>query len=138
MKILVSSCLLGYNCKYNGGNNLNPKVVNYLKDKEIMEICPEIMAGMGTPRACAEMVAGKIRDENGADVDALYRKGVALALRAIKDEEIDFAILQSRSPTCGVRTIYDGSFTGKLIAGQGLFAQALRDAGYQVMDAGDF
>ncbi|TWH57517.1 uncharacterized protein YbbK (DUF523 family) [Desulfitobacterium sp. LBE] len=138
MKILVSSCLLGYNCKYNGGNNLSPKVVDYLKDKEIMEICPEIMAGMGTPRACAEMVEGKIRDENGADVDALYRKGVALALRAIKDEEIDFAILQSRSPTCGVRTIYDGSFTGKLIAGQGLFAQALRDAGYRVMDAGDF
>lgn len=138
MKVLVSSCLMGYNCKYNGGNNLNTKVVDFLRDKEVIEICPEMLGGMSIPRPCAEMVNGIIMESNGKNVDKEYRKAVELALEKIKGEDIDFAILQSRSPTCGVNKIYDGSFTGKLIKGRGLFAKALINRGYKVVDSEDF
>lgn len=137
MKVLVSACITGCNCKYNGGNNLNKKVVEFLKNKEIIEICPEMLAGMSTPRASAEIVGGCITECNGKNVHKDYERGVKLALEKIKNENIDLAILQSRSPTCGVNHIYDGSFTGKLIKGQGIFAKALIDNGYKVIDAED-
>lgn len=138
MKVLVSACLLGENCKYNGGNNYHSKVVDFLADKQVIAICPEIMAGMGAPRSSIELVDGKAVDINGRDVDAQLRKGVQEACRHIEDEQIDLVILQSRSPTCGVHQIYDGSFSGVLINGQGLFAQELIRRGYRVMDANDF
>lgn len=120
MKVLVSACITGKNCKYNGGNNLNPKVIEFLKDKEIIEICPELLANMPIPRFSAELVNGVVMDIQENDM------------------EIDLVILQSRSPTCGVNRIYDGSFTGKLIDGQGLFAQALIKAGYKVLNSENF
>ena len=138
MKVLVSSCILGRNCKYNGGNNLNSKVIKFLEDKEVIEICPELLANMTIPRPCAEIVKGVVTDIDGNNVDASYQKACQLALEKIKDEKIDLVILQSRSPTCGVNQIYDGSFTNKLIAGQGLFAKALIQAVYQVLDAEAF
>lgn len=134
MKILVSSCLMGINCKYNGKNNRNPSIIHFLKDKDVICICPELLTGMGSPRPCVELVNGVAMDENGKNVDREFRSGVALALSQIQDEEIDFAILQSRSPTCGVNQIYDGSFSGRLIPGMGLFAQALKQQGYKVID----
>lgn len=137
MKILVSACLMGCNCKYNGGNNFNPRVMDHIKGKEVIKICPEVLAEMGTPRASVEIINGRLMDEHGMDVDELYRSGVLLAMRAISGEEIELVILQSRSPTCGVNEIYDGSFTGNLIKGRGIFAKALIDAGYPVIDAGD-
>lgn len=137
MKVLVSSCIIGCNCKYNGGNNLNPRVVEFLLDKEIIEICPEMMAGMSIPRESAEIVDGYITEYGGKNVHIQYEKGVRLALEKIKDEDIDLSILQSRSPTCGVNQIYDGSFTGKLIKGMGIFAKALIDARYNVVDSED-
>lgn len=137
MKVLVSACITGCNCKYNGGNNLNPKVVEFLKDKEIVKICPEMLVGMSIPRATAEIVDGCVTECNGRNVHREYAKGVELALEKIKDENIDLAILQSRSPTCGVNKIYDGSFNGKLIKGNGLFAKALIEKGYKVIDSED-
>lgn len=137
MKVLVSACLLGENCKYNGGNNYNAAVVEYVKDKEVLTICPEMLAGMGCPRTPIEIVDGGLMDRDGNDVDAAMRKAVAKAIAWIRKEEIQCAVLQSRSPTCGVNRIYDGSFSGKLIDGSGVFAQALKDAGYQVIDAED-
>ncbi|ENK0556741.1 DUF523 domain-containing protein [Clostridium botulinum] len=137
MKVLVSSCVMGCNCKYNGGNNLNSRVVDFLRDKEVIEICAEMLASMSIPRASAEIVDGCVTESNGKNVDKKYRKGVELALEKIKGEDIDLVILQSRSPTCGVNRIYDGSFTGKLIEGQGLFARALVYAGYKVIDSED-
>lgn len=138
MKILVSSCILGENCKYNGNNNSNPKVIEYLQGKEVVAICPELLANMSIPRPCAEIVNGIVMDINGHNVDIDYRSAVQLALDKIKNLEFDLVILQSRSPTCGVNRIYDGTFTGNLINGQGLFAQALIKAGYRVVDAEDF
>jgi len=93
---------------------------------------------MPTPRPCVEIVDGIVVDDKGNNVDFEYRNGVSLALEKIKDQQIDLVILQSRSPTCGVNKIYDGTFTGKLIPGQGLFAKALIDKGYKVKDVEDF
>lgn len=138
MKVLVSSCVLGRNCKYNGGNNYNPQIMGFLKDKEIVEICPELLADLPIPRPSAELVDGVVMSIDGENVDNEYRHAVELAMREIGNVDIDLVILQSRSPTCGVNQVYDGSFTGRLIKGQGLFAQALIKAGYKVVDAEDF
>ena len=137
MKILVSACLLGENCKYNGGNNYNSAVAEYVKGKDVLTICPEMMAGMGCPRTPIEIVDGALMDRDGNNVDAVMREVVAKAMELIRREDIQCAVLQSRSPTCGVNQIYDGSFTGKLIIGSGVLAHALKDAGYQVIDAED-
>ena len=137
MKILVSACLLGENCKYNGGNNYSPAVEAFVKDEEVLSICPEMMAGMGCPRTPIEIVDGVLMDRNGNNVDASMREAVAQAMEMIRKEDIQCAVLQSRSPTCGVNQIYDGSFSGKLIDGSGVLAQALKVAGYQVIDAED-
>ena len=137
MKVLVSACLLGENCKYNGGNNYNTAVAEFVKGKEVLTICPEIMAGMGCPRTPIEIVDGVLMDRDGNNVDVAMREAVEKAMEMIRKEEIQCAVLQSRSPTCGVNQIYDGSFSGKLIKGSGVFVQALKDAGYQVIDAED-
>ncbi len=137
MKILVSACLLGHDCKYNGGNNLCPAVVGYVKDKEILPICPELMAGLGCPRTPIEIVDGIVMDRDGRNVDTAIREAVERAMEIVRKEEIQCAILQPRSPTCGVKQIYDGSFTGKRIDGSGVFAQALQDAGYRVLEPED-
>lgn len=138
MSILVSACIMGKNCKYNGKNNKNNAVINSLKGKDVICICPEILAGLSTPRPCAEIVNGIVKDENGNDVDAQYRKAVEEALAEMEGKDIEFAILQSRSPTCGVNQIYDGTFSGQLVSGQGIFAKALIDRGYKVIDVADF
>ena len=137
MKILVSACLLGENCKYNGGNNYNTAVAEYVKGKDVLTVCPEMMAGMGCPRTPIEIVDGVLMDRNGNRVEEAMQKAITKALDMIRDEEIACAILQSRSPTCGVNQIYDGSFSGVRITGSGKFAQALKNAGYQVIDAED-
>jgi uncharacterized protein YbbK (DUF523 family) len=137
MKILVSACLLGANCKYNGGNNYNAAVAEFVKDKDVLPICPEMMAGMGCPRTPIEIVDGVLMDRDGNNVDAAMREAVAKVMEMIRKEDIQCAVLQSRSPTCGVNQVYDGSFSGKLIKKSGVLAQALKAAGYQVIDAED-
>jgi len=138
LKVLVSACIMGENCKYSGGNNFNPRIAEFLSDKETIMICPEMLSGLDTPRKCAELVNGKVVDSEGNDVDECYRNGIKLALERIEHEQIDFAILQSRSPTCGVHQVYDGTFSGTLIKGQGLFAKELISRGYKVYDANEF
>lgn len=137
MKILVSACLQGENCKYNGGNNYHPAVAEFVRDREVLPVCPERMAGLGCPRTPIEIVDGVLMDREGNNVDGALRSAVAQALEEIRKEKIACAVLQSRSPTCGVNQVYDGSFSGKLIPGSGVFAQALKEAGYQVIDAED-
>lgn len=135
MKILVSACLLGRNCKYNGGNNYHPGVAEFVRGHQVIEICPEMLAGLGTPRTPIEIVNGRLLDRSGHSADEAVRAAVRRILDEIPAEEIDCAILQSRSPTCGVNQVYDGSFSGRLISGSGVFAQALREAGLPVIDA---
>ena len=135
MKILVSACILGENCKYNGKNNKNQKAIELFKNNEIISICPEVLAGMKTPRPCAEIVNGFVTDENGNNVHSEYVNAVNLAFAKIQNQKI---VLQSRSPTCGVNQIYDGSFKGNLISGMGLFAKKLKEKGYKVVDVETF
>ena len=134
MKILVSACLLGRNCKYNGGNNYSEKTVEFVKDRDVIEVCPEVLAGLGIPRIPIEIVNGELRDRDGVSKDVVLREAIARILKQIEGEDIECAILKSRSPTCGVRQVYDGTFSGVLRDGAGLFAQALMDAGIRVVD----
>lgn len=135
--ILVSACLIGENCKYNGGNNLNTKLVEFLKDKEYLIVCPEVLSGLGTPREPVEIVKEKVLTKDKKDCTNEFKTGIEKTLSEIENLNIDYAVLQSRSPSCGVNKIYDGSFTGKLIEGQGLFAKALRDKNIKVVDIED-
>ena len=136
MKILVSACLLGENCKYNGGNNYNPRVAAFLEGHEVVPVCPEMQAGLGVPRTPVEIVNGVILSRDGENFDAQLRGAVAQIMEKL-DKDIDCAVLQSRSPTCGVNQIYDGTFSGTRITGSGVFAQALKEAGIRVIDAED-
>lgn len=136
-KIIVSSCLLGENCKYNGGNNYDPSVVAFLEGREVISVCPEVLAGLGIPRITIEIKAGLVTRRDGVVVDAAIRTAVAQILEQIKEEDIACAILKARSPTCGVHQIYDGTFSGTLTDGAGVLAQALKDAGYTVLDNED-
>lgn len=135
MKIVVSACLLGQNCKYNGGNNYDPKVMAFLEGKEVIPVCPEVLAGLGVPRTPIEIVNGVLLDRNGNSVDTQLRQAVTTILGELQGEEIQCAILKSRSPTCGVLQVYDGTFSGTLVEGSGTLAQALKEAGYPVIDA---
>ena len=137
MKIMVSACLLGENCKYNGGNNLNEKVLNYVKGHQVITVCPEVMGGLPTPRVPAEIKNGVVTTKDGRSVDWEFRTGAEKALQIAKDNQMDLVILQSRSPSCGSKEMYDGSFSGKRIVGQGVFAKMLIDNGFQVVDVED-
>ncbi len=137
MKVLVSACLLGENCKYNGGNNFCPAVMEFVRDKEVLPICPEMMAGLGCPRTPIEIVKGVVMDREGRNVDAAIRTAMDAAMKIVRREAVDCAVLQPRSPTCGVRQIYDGTFSGTRIAGSGVFAQALLAAGCRVLEPED-
>ena len=136
-KVVVSACIMGRNCKYNGGNNYNEKLVTMLKDREIIEVCPEVAAGMPIPRPAVEILNGRVIREDGSDWDDVYRKGVEVVLNQLKHEDIDYAVLQSRSPTCGVKQIYDGTFSKKRIDGQGILAKALAEREIKLVDIED-
>ena len=115
---MVSACLMGENCKYNGGNNLSQKVLNYVKGHEVIPVCPEVLGGLPTPRIPAEIVDGTVITKDGRNVNEEFKKGAEIALKMAVENQIDLVILQSRSPSCGPKQIYDGSFSGKRIAGQ--------------------
>lgn len=134
MKIAVSACLLGENCKYNGGNNYSEKVAQFIKGHEVVGVCPEVLGGLSTPRMSSEIVDGVVRHKNGISVDEEFRRGAERALQIVKENAVELVILQSRSPSCGVDTIYDGSFSKKLINGDGVFAKLLKEQGIPVMD----
>ncbi len=137
MKILVSACLLGENCKYNGGNNRNERVLRYVEGHEIIPVCPEMLGGLPCPRKPVEWVGSRVLTKDGDDCTEAFRLGVQRAMALVEGRQIDLAILQSRSPTCGVKQIYDGSFSGVRIDGQGALARALKEKGITLMDAED-
>ena len=137
MRILVSACLLGENCKYNGGNNRCEALLRRLQGHEVLPVCPEVLSGLGVPRPCVELRDGVAYNQYGENVDAAFRAGVEKALAQIEGQAIDLVVLQSRSPTCGVKQIYDGTFSRHLIEGQGMLAAALTARGYRVVDVED-
>ncbi len=137
MKIIVSACLAGENCKFNGGNNRNDKVMALYKENEIITVCPEVMGGLPTPRVPSEIVEGIVLNKEGANVTRAFRNGAMMVLEIAKQVKPDLIILQSRSPSCGVKQRYDGSFTGKLIDAPGVTAELLMKNGFMVIDVED-
>ena len=144
MKIAVSACLLGENCKYSGGNNRSERLLSELAkhpEIEVSPVCPEVAGGLPTPRPPAEIVDGEVVNDLGVSVDAEYRAGVAAEMARLEPHieagELAAAVLQSRSPSCGVHQVYDGTFTGRLISGKGLFAEALERRGVRIVDVAD-
>ena len=137
MKILVSACLLGRDCKYNGGNNYSEKVAEYVKGHDVIPVCPEVAGGLPIPRIPCEIVGGTVTNRNGESKDREFRAGADICLKKALEEKVDLAILQSRSPSCGVKQIYDGSFTGRLIPGKGVFAEMLSENGIKIIDLED-
>ena len=134
MKILVSACLLGQKCKYNGGDNYSEAVAKYVKGHEVIPVCPEVEGGLPIPRIPCEIVGGVVTNAEGISNDKEFRRGAELCLKKALEEHVDLAILQSRSPSCGVNQIYDGTFTGKLISGKGVFARLLEENGIETID----
>ncbi len=137
MKIMVSACLTGENCKYNGGNNRNEKVLALLAGNEVIAVCPEVMGGLPTPRVPSELRDGIVMSRDGRNVDAQFRAGAQKCLEIALREKPDLIILQSRSPSCGVKQRYDGSFSGKLTDGPGVTAELLIGHGFHVVDLED-
>ena len=137
MKIIISACLAGENCKYNGGNNRNKRVEALFNGNRIIPVCPEVMGGLPTPRVPSEIVHGIVMNKNGINVDREYRRGAEMVLEIAEREQPDLVILQSRSPSCGVKQRYDGTFTGTLIDGPGVTADLLIRHGFRVVDIED-
>ena len=137
MKIMVSACLAGENCKYNGGNNRNEKVLQLTEGNEVITVCPEQMGGLPTPRVPSEIRDGVVTAEDGRVVDQEFRVGAAKCLKIALREQPDLIVLQSRSPSCGVKQRYDGTFTGTLKDGSGVTAELLMENGFRCVDVED-
>ena len=139
MKILVSACLLGENCKYSGGNNYSEAVARFIESHaaEVTAVCPEVLGGLPTPRVPSEIVCDKVMTKDGRSVDKEFHAGAQMALEIALREGAELAILQSRSPSCGLKEVYDGSFTGKKVKGMGVFARLLTENGIKAIDVED-
>lgn len=136
-KLVVSACLLGRCCKYNGGSNRSEAVLRYVQGREVIAVCPEQLGGLPTPRVPAEIVVGEVHNACGESVDAAFREGARRALALLEGEDVELAILQPRSPSCGAKEIYDGTFSRRLIPGQGVFARLLMERGVRVLEPDD-
>ena len=134
---MVSACLAGVNCKYNGGNNRNEKVLKLMEGNDVITVCPEELGGLPTPRTPSEIRDGVVMTKDGRNVDAEFWAGACRCLEIAEKEQPDLIVLQSRSPSCGVNRRYDGSFSGKLTEGSGVTAELLIKHGFHVTDAED-
>ena len=137
MMYIVSGCLVGINCKYNGENNYNEEVVTFLKDKEFIIACPEQLGGLCTPRPKSEISGDLVITEFDGDVTKQFEKGANEALKIAKMFNCTHAILKEKSPSCGVSIIYDGTFSGVEIKGMGKAAEMLKNNGILIMSEKD-
>lgn len=146
--IIVSACLAGVNCKYNGGNNLVKEIAELVAKGEALPVCPEQLGGNPTPRPAAEISGGtgagvldgkaRVIRKDGKDVTAEFIKGAEEVLKLAKLAGASRAVLKARSPSCGCGRIYDGSFSGKLADGNGVTAELLARNGIRVSTEEDF
>ncbi|MGL4911961.1 MAG: DUF523 domain-containing protein [Romboutsia sp.] len=141
--ILVSACLVGINCKYDGENNKNDKVIEYLKDKQFIIICPEQLGGMSTPRDPSEIIrldgeaviSGRtsVITNKRLDVTRKFKKGAQESFKIAQIYNCKEAILKEGSPSCGSSYIYDGTFTGKKVEGVGVTTALFKSKGIKVI-----
>ena len=133
MVVLVSKCLLGENCRYDGNNNKNEKVIEFLKGKTVIAVCPEELGGLPTPRDPAEIKGGEVVLKSGGIVTDRCRIGAQKVLFIAKESHVDLCILKEKSPSCGSGVIYDGTFTRTPAKGDGIAAAALKKEGIKVV-----
>ena len=133
-RLLVSACLLGFDCKYSGGNNaLDGEILRALRKKwALVPVCPETAGGLGVPREPSERRGERVVSRSGKDVTGAFACGAETACRLCGRFGCETALLKENSPSCGYGTIYDGSFSGKLTAGDGLTAEMLRARGLEI------
>ena len=125
VNILVSACLLGVNCRYDGRGNLSKLLESKIGDDQFIPVCPEQLGGLPTPRQPSERVGDKLISKTGTDVSCNFHRGAEEALALAKLYGCEYAILKERSPSCGYGQIYDGTFTGTLTSGDGVTAALL-------------
>jgi len=131
--IVVSACLLGVRCNHRGEASTSAAVLALRDTHRLIAVCPETMGGLPTPRAAAEIQPdGRVVNVDGDDVTSPYVRGAAAAVRVALATGADIAVLKARSPSCGCREVYDGTFTHTRVAGEGVTARALREAGVAV------
>lgn len=135
--IIVSACLAGVNCNYKGSNKENEKVVKLVKKGEAIIVCPEQFGGLVTPRKPAEIRNGKVITTDNEDVTEAFEKGANEVLNICKKYNCTKAILRAKSPSCGCGEIFDGSFSDKLIKGDGVTAKLLKKNGIEVISEKD-
>ena len=136
-KILISACLIGDNVKYNGGNNLTPKLEALLEKYELVPFCPEVEGGLPTPRSPAERIGDRVINQDGEDVTENYLSGAELAFNICLYLKIKKVVLKEKSPSCGSKIIYDGTFSHKEISGMGVTAEYLKKKGIEVYSEED-
>lgn len=133
-KIIVSGCLMGCDCRYKGDNCRCDELLALASDHTLIPVCPEQMGGLPTPRPPAEIVGNKVISNLGKDVTAEYQKGAETALYIARLNNVDAAVLKANSPSCGKGIIYDGTFTGIKIQGNGVTVKTFTEAGIKVFN----
>ena len=133
MNILVSACLIGLCCRYDGAEKTNEAVLALAARHTLIPVCPEQLGGLSTPRCPCELRAGRVIARDGTDRTAEYEKGAAQALRVCRLAGCETAVLKARSPSCGKGSVYDGTFSGTLTGGNGVTAALLLGAGIRVL-----
>ena len=133
MNILISACLLGIRCRYDGAAKYDPRVEKLKEKHHLVPVCPEIYGGLPTPRAPSEKVGEKVLSKAGRDVTGAFIKGAEETLAMAKMFDCQLAIFKERSPSCGHDTIYDGTFSARVIPGDGVAAKMLRENGIRVI-----
>ncbi|CAG9612569.1 hypothetical protein BACCIP111899_01746 [Bacillus rhizoplanae] len=146
--IVISACLAGIACRYDGNDNLVAKIQELLEKEEAILICPEVLGGLPTPRTPAEIIGGngddvlngtaKVIDQKGNDVTEIFIAGAYKALHQIKDLNPEYIILKERSPSCGSSVIYTGEFNGQKQDGYGVTTALFRRHGFTVISEDDF
>ncbi len=136
-RYVVSACLAGVHCRYNGEGQEDPEVVRLLGSGQAVPVCPEQLGGLNTPRPPFERKNGRVQDKDGNDATEAFEHGAEEALRLAKLAGCTAAVLQPRSPSCGFGRIYDGTFSGTLVPGEGVFAALCRENGLKLFTPDD-
>ena len=136
-RMLVSACLLGVACRYDGRGQAIPRLNELLAACEVIPVCPEQLGGLPTPRTPSERVGARVLSKNGADVTDAFRRGADAACQLARLYGARLALMKARSPSCGAGTIYDGSFSGRVAPGDGVTGEALKAMGLDVYTEDD-
>lgn len=133
MNLLISACLMGIKCRYDGGRKPLKCLDELMEQHVLIPVCPEVLGGLPTPRTPSERIGDRVMMKDGQDVTENYRRGAEEALRIAQMSGCSCALLKERSPSCGSGTIYDGTFSGQLCPGDGVCAQLLKEHGIKVL-----